>query len=121
MLGVVLSIIILLLVFWVGVSSGIAKSQAQVTFEQAKQIKQAMDYFYNDNNRYPTDVEFADQNIMSSYFRNFPAQQFNSSVCPQSFVYKQLSADSYQLNFCLETAVSGFGKGWNGVEINYTK
>ncbi len=114
-LVVSLSLIFLVLAAFLGLSRGTAQAQAQATFEQAKQIKQAMDYFYGDNNRYPTDAEFTDQSIMGGYFRNWPMEQFNTAACPQSFVYKELSPTSYQLNFCLESPVGGYSAGWNGV------
>lgn len=114
-LAVILSVIGLALAGFLGWSRGTAQAQAQVTFEQAKQIKQAMDYFYGDNNRYPTDAEFTDPSVIGGYFRNYPIEQFSTAPCPQSFVYKQLSPASYQLNFCLESPVSGYPAGWNGV------
>ena len=116
---VILSVLILIIAFVAGISRGTTQAQAQATYEEAKQIKQGMDYFYSDNNRYPTSAEFADPGVMGSYFKNYPPQPVNSSACPQSFVYKQLSAASYQLNFCLETGLNGFAKGWNAVVENH--
>ncbi len=113
--AVVLSLAILIGCVFIGFNKGLALSRSIVTFENAKQLKIAVNYFYNDNNRYPTVSEFSDGAVMNSYLKNFPSQLPASAACAQGFAYKQISPNSYQLNFCLDSGTQGYGKGWNGV------
>ncbi len=113
-LATCLSLIILVSLIFIGLGRGRALARAIVTFENAKQIKLAVNYFFSDNNRYPTVSEFSDPAVMNSYLSNFPAALPASPLCPQSFAYKQLAPNSYQLNFCLDAGTKGYSKGWNG-------
>lgn len=112
-LTVIVAAVILLWAILGGVSSGQALAQAQTTLNNARAFKQSLELFYQDQDRFPTASEFADQNIMGRYLRNFPAQNFATPLCPQSFSYKRPAPNSFELNFCLPAAVGQFSAGWN--------
>jgi hypothetical protein len=109
------TVLLFLFLYW-GVLSGNEKAQAQTVIQDAGQLVKAVDYFYNDQNRFPTAEEFLDRVAFGMYVNNFPPQQFTSATCPQTYVYKRISVTSYQLNFCLPANSNGYVKGWNRVE-----
>lgn len=96
-----------------GASAGKSNAQDKTVLNGAQSVQKALGYFYNDQNRYPTAEEFQDKNIMLTYLTTFPLPNFVSASCPQSFIYKRITAQSYQLDFCLVRGLSGYIKGWN--------
>jgi hypothetical protein len=107
-----LAAVLLLAVLW-GASSGQKQAQSDIIVQTAQNAGQAFKYFYQDQNRYPTALEFQDQNIMLNYLSGFPLPQFITPSCSQTFVYKNSSAAGYNFSFCLPTASSGYQAGWN--------
>ena len=105
--------VILLLSIMAGLSRGQALAQSQVVLTNAQSMVKGLKFFYQDQNRYPTALELQDRNLMLNYLSFFPPQEFPSSSCPQSFVYKRPALNSFQLNFCLNTGVGGFPTGWS--------
>jgi hypothetical protein len=110
---VLLAAVILLLAVSKGMGAGQQEAQALATVETAKSLATGFGYFYSDQNRFPSAVEFADSSVMNKYFNNFPPASFVSANCTENFIYKKISDSSYQLDYCLATAVSGYQAGWN--------
>jgi hypothetical protein len=110
--GLLTAAVLFLSIIW-GVSTGQKIAQATIVSQTANNLVAAVQYFYQDQNRYPTELEFSNQTIMLNYLTQFPAPDFVSGVCSQSFVYKQITADNFQLNFCLPTAEGSYPKGWS--------
>ena len=99
-----------------GVSGGRKKAQSEFVSSQAAEIVQALDFFYQDNNRFPTADEFGNSQIMGNYLTNsFGSPYVNEAACTSAITYLRPAAGNYKLNFCLLSAVSGFKKGWNSV------
>lgn len=96
-----------------GVRNGKYKAQAEVSLANAQTLKQGMALFHQDQDRFPTNVEFANNLVMTEYFSSFPAKNFVNPTCQQSFVYKPLSFQKYELQFCLPASLGSFVKGWN--------
>ncbi len=110
--------VILFVVIFQGVSAGKDNAQAGAVIGTAKSITAALEYFYNDQNRYPNVLEFNEQNVMLNYLNIFPAPNFISAVCPESFIYKKNSSSAASLSFCLPSKQGNFQKGWNTFNLN---
>ncbi len=95
-----------------GWSKGKSMADAGQVLANADRLVTGLDYFYNDQDRYPTALEF-DSGLMHAYFTSFPPHNFTSSQCPESYSYKRNSASQYLLGFCLPVATNGFRQGWN--------
>ena len=100
-----------------GWSKGEKTAQAEQIIANADIVVKGLDFFYNDQDRYPTAGEFASDN-MARYFSVFPMHNFASSQCPETFSYKRNSSTEYILGFCLPMAASGFQQGWNSFVQN---
>jgi hypothetical protein len=114
-LTVLVAAVILLWSLYLGISHGRSQAQAESVLQNAAQLKKALNYFYNDQNRFPTAEEFADKNVIEKYAQNFPPPEFTTAACAQSFVYKRPTPGSFVLNFCLPASTGGFNSGWNQV------
>ena len=112
-LTVLLAAVILFLAIIKGLGAGQQAAEAQVEIQTAKNLASGFQYFYGDQNRFPSAVEFADSSVMAAYFNNFPPANFISANCNENFVYKNISDKNFQLDFCLPTAVGGYQAGWN--------
>lgn len=108
--------VILLLVLSSAYSFGKRGAQAGLIVNNALELKRGLDFFYQDQDRFPTPLEFQNTNIMSRYFSNFPLSEFPVKGCSELFVYKRTSPTSFQLHFCLPAQSGGYKKGWNQIE-----
>ncbi len=106
------AVVLLLLTVW-GWSSGVRAAKSKRTLKDAQAITQGFAEFYKDQNRYPSTVEFDDNNLMRTYISNFPPQQYSTPTCPKIFDYFNPSADTYELRFCLSKSVDSYVAGWN--------
>jgi hypothetical protein len=112
--SLITAVVLLLAIFW-GAGYGQKISQSKIIIQTAKNAVLALQYFYQDQNRYPTAEEFGNQNLMLNYMSNFPLPEFPSSACSQSFVYKRTDPADFTLSFCLPTAEAGYQTGWNNL------
>lgn len=110
--------VLLFIAIFRGASVGKDVAQANAIIGTAKNIVVALDYFYNDQNRYPNVSEFSEQNIMLNYLNVFPVPNFVSTVCQESFDYKKDNATKVSLNFCLPKASGAYGQGWNTLSLS---
>lgn len=112
-IGLAILLALAVFVIWRAVINGSRAAQSRQVLKDATAIKVALDYFYKDQNRYPSIDEFKDQNIMRQYFSNFPPQEFVSGVCDSSFDYVNTFRNDYELRFCMPKGVRGYQTGWN--------
>jgi hypothetical protein len=112
-LTVLLATVVLLLAVFSGVGAGKSQAQSQLVANNAQETVKGLKYFYNDNNRFPAVLEYQNQSLMLNYFNYFPPQDFVSTTCNTSLMYKRINGNSIQLDFCLPKAVSGYQVGWN--------
>lgn len=112
-IGLAILVALAVVVIWRAVVNGSRSSQSRQVLKDAAAIKLALDYFYKDQNRYPSIGEFEDQNIMRQYLSNFPPKEFVSGVCDSSFDYVNTFRNDYELRFCLPKGVRGYQTGWN--------
>ena len=115
---VVVLAVILLYTIISAYSLGKLSAQATVVNNNAHQLLNAVDYFYNDQNRFPSADEFSDFQSMNSYSTRIP-QNIASGSCSTSYSYKRISRSSMQLSMCLPYPVGGFPSGWHTFLINH--
>lgn len=112
------SLAVAVVLFW-SVSSGISKgkqmAQAQTVVATANSLSAGLQYFYSDQDRFPTALEFSDPSLMLNYFSSFPPPDFISTACSQSYIYKRISTSNFNLSFCLPVAYGNYNSGWNGI------
>jgi hypothetical protein len=110
-----LSVLFLILAVLRGAEAGKIRAQSRLVAGNARALSQGLRYFYQDQDRYPTALEFANAGVMLGYFNLFPAREFPSGSCFQSFDYKRISDAAFSLNFCLSGKISGLKSGWNSI------
>ena len=114
--GLTALVILTLGLLYFAVVYGQRSAQGRQIVKDSKAITQALEYFYQDQNRYPSNDEFLDQNVMRQYLSNFPPQEFVSGGCEASYEYQNNFRSDYELRFCLPKGVSGYSTGWNVVK-----
>jgi type II secretory pathway pseudopilin PulG len=112
---IILVILLALLLTW-SFSSGKKAAQSRQIIKDSKTILSALEYFYQDQNRYPSINEFNDQNVMRQYMNNFPPQEFTSEVCAKTFEYQNSFRSDYELRICLPKAKGDYQLGWNAIK-----
>lgn len=100
---------------WWALTAGIRAGKSKIVLKNAAALRTGLNYFLEDQDRYPTALEFQDKNIMLNYLSPFPPVNVVSGICKQSFSYKSPTADTYELTFCLPKASGGFPAGQNKV------
>lgn len=111
--------VLLFVAIFQGAKAGKDTAQADAIIEAAQNLSAGLEYFYNDQDRFPNVLEYGDQNIMLNYFNVFPVPSFVSSFCRESFVYKKNTSSGVSLSFCLPKEAGGYQKGWN--ILNFSK
>lgn len=99
---------------------GRIQAQAEATASESQELLKALDFFYNDQGRFPSAFEFTerqDKNILKAYTENFPPKQISSQTCTESFRYERVTQKSYKLLACVPVATSGLMQGWNTFSV----
>ena len=115
-IAIILFVLITLGAVWLAISNGRKSAQSRQIVKDAAAIAVALEYFYEDQNRYPSSDEFLDQNVMRQYADNFPPQEFLSANCSTAFEYVNTFRSDYDLRFCLPKGVAGYRTGWNSIK-----
>ena len=113
--SLVVAVVLLLVVFW-GINTGKVLAQAEIIGQTSQNVAKSLQFYYQDQNRYPSVLEFSQEDVMLNYLTNFPLPNFASASCSQSFVYKRLSDTEFNLSFCLPAGISGYKSGWNIID-----
>lgn len=111
LLGFLLTVLILLC--WWGWDNGVRAARAKRIVKDAQAMKAGFAEFHKDQNRYPANTEFENNNLLRPYIANYPPQSFPTELCPKTFDYYNANPQTYELRFCLPKSVSGFQEGWN--------
>lgn len=112
---VVLSAVIFFIVLFFGISTGKNAAISNIVIQNTKQLALGFQYFKADQDRFPSEFEFANQDLMSTYFNVFPPANIPSTICPENFTYQSPDQKGYLINFCLPKAVQSYHQGWNNV------
>ena len=97
-----------------GIISGITYAQSRATYQNALEVREALRYYRDDQDRYPSADQFRNQNILVPYYLDrLPSPVGASGTCAQygAFVYSQASSRDFSLQFCLEQGVAGLSAG----------
>ncbi|MDB4939855.1 MAG: hypothetical protein JWO40_280 [Candidatus Doudnabacteria bacterium] len=97
-----------------GIFSGVASGKDQATFKNVGNISNALQFYYSDQDRYPTETQFNDQKILIPFYISaIPKPENAQGVCAgvTDFKYTQQNAGSYKLDFCLVQGTAGLSKG----------
>lgn len=113
--GLVLLVVALILAWMVAIINGQRSAAARQVVKDVNAITSGLEYFYQDQNRYPSVGEFNDQNIMRQYLSNYPPQIFATGICSASLEYSNTFRNDYELRFCLPNSVKGWPAGWNTI------
>ena len=99
-----------------GANKGASAAKSEVVLANARAIAAGLDYFYADQNRYPSQEEFADTNLMLAYISGYPPISIGGGACvpnAANYGYHTLDFKGYELNFCLPSSVEQFPEGVN--------
>lgn len=108
-------VILLALGLWWAVRAGIRSGQSATILKNVAALNTGLGYFFADQNRYPTALEFQDKNIMLNYVSPFPPENLASGLCQETYRYSSPTARTFELAFCLPTGKEGFAAGWNKI------
>src|SRR5260221_14278941 len=99
LIGVV-ALLLVLGVAWAAVF-GISAGKSSIVLKNADALDRGIGYFFADQNRYPTSLEFQNRNLMLNYFSAFPPATVAGGKCSQTYQYSNSTAKSFELDFCL--------------------
>ena len=108
------AVVLFTTVVW-GLGSGKTRAQAENVFATQAELVKGLNYFYADQDRFPTVLEFGERPAMLNYFNSFPPLEFAAGGCSESYVYKRDDSQNFSLSFCLPQDVDGLSKGWHTV------
>lgn len=103
------------LVTYFGLRAGIESAQSKVLIQNTNTLITALDYFKADSDRYPSALEFTNDNLMRAYLSPLPIKEFLGGNCPASFLYDSTTSLQYHLAVCLPRGSSNLTAGWNQV------
>ncbi len=110
----VAAFVLLLASLFFGYRSGVARAYSLDTYHSVSVISDALGYYFTDNNIYPTQQQFQNQEILTlNYLTAQPKPSDSSGVCAAQtdFNYARPSTQSFQLQFCLQQSVKGLSAG----------
>ncbi len=111
---IAMAVVLLIVIFW-GLAVGKLQAQSEYVLAAAQNVRQGLEYFYSDQQRFPTAYEFAENTIMEKYFNQFPPLQITSSNCSQNFLYTRTDTNDYALQYCLPEKADGLAAGWHSL------
>lgn len=77
----------------------LAKSSA--TLELTHTTMRGLDYFFNDQDRYPSPVEFGEAESFGVYMSQIPLPSFISKQCPVTTTYDTFDERAFEFTYCL--------------------
>lgn len=102
-----------------GYSGGNLDAKSETVISNARAVVEGLNYFYADQNRYPSQEEFADANLMLAYISGYPPASIAGGPCTGEpaasggFTYRSLDFKTYELDFCLPSKTGNFPAGLN--------
>lgn len=97
-----------------GIAAGFSAGKSKATFDSVSAVNKALQYYKQDQGRFPTADQFYNQRILvPNYMDTVPEPQDLSGGCAKytEFIYAQTAPSNYVLEFCLTSAAGGLGKG----------
>ena len=106
--------LVLFLVFltsFYGFRAGRDLAKSHLVVQQVAASMRALDYFYADQDRYPSSSEFGDQGRLGVYATLVPFPQVTSKDCPGTLAYDTFDERSFVLSYCVTREFDGQAKG----------
>lgn len=101
-----------------GIFAGVATGKDEATYKNVSAIFDALNFYKTDQDRYPTEAQFNDQQVLIPfYMSSIPKPENIEGICSNfnNFKYSQQKASSFSLDFCFEKGAYGLGKGFHTV------
>jgi hypothetical protein len=111
--GVAGFILLLGSVAW-GSFSGASRARSLDTLRSVNTLNQALTYYFQDQNQYPTAEQFSNQQILTlNYLTSMPVASDASGSCAKQgqFNYSRPTPQTFSLQFCLTQGVGGLSQG----------
>lgn len=90
-----------------GLRAGRDIAKSKLVVSQASAVIQALGYFHDDQDRYPSSAEFEDGNRLGVYLAPVPLVQVASKICPGTLAYDTFDQRSFTLSYCITRQVDG--------------
>jgi type II secretory pathway pseudopilin PulG len=99
-------------ILW-GIFSGISYARSKITYENAFAVREALRYYREDQDAYPSAEQFAEQKILVPYYLEKMPVGKTTGKCEQykDFVYSQSTSKDFKLQFCLTHKIKGLPAG----------
>jgi hypothetical protein len=118
--GVAGFILLLGSVAW-GSYSGASRARSLDTLRSVKTLNQALTYYFQDQNKYPTAEQFSNQQILTlNYLTSMPVPTDANGACStqNQFGYLRPTPQTFSLQFCLTQGVGGLSQGTHTLTNN---
>lgn len=111
--GAVIAIILLILFLtsFFGFRAGRDLAKSTLTLQQVQGVLQGLDYFYSDQDRYPSPTEYESKGVMAWYLSPIPVPGVVSKQCPTTITYDTFDERAFTLRYCLPRATAGQAAG----------
>lgn len=100
-------VIILFFVFlasFFGFRAGRDLAKSSATLELAHVTMRGLDYFFSDQDRYPSPLEFGESQSFGTYVSRVPLPSFISKQCPVTTTYDTFDERAFEFTYCLPRA-----------------
>jgi hypothetical protein len=116
----VLASVVAVVFLWVsitGVIAGRDLARSRATVERAESLKMGLAYFYSDQDRYPSELEYLDGEKMKVYLSGFPGKVFtHKKWCQDEPRFSSRGGSAFKYEFCLARGWQGLGRGWHSID-----
>jgi hypothetical protein len=110
----VAAFVLLFISLFFGYRSGVARARSLDTYHSVDTLNTALGYYFKDQSEYPTQQQFQNQQILTiNYLTTQPQPSDVSGACANdtTFDYSRPTAQTFQLQFCLQQGVKGLSVG----------
>ena len=117
LITVLFAAVVFILVVFMGIRSGREKAYSEMIYENTLALEDALNLFYNDQDRYPSVQEFSKNGNLAKYINKqlWVEQVAANRFCFSDFKYVLNRRSSYTLSFCLPQKLKDFKRGWNQI------
>lgn len=106
-----LVVISICLTSFYGFRAGRDLAKSRLAVSQVAASMKALDYFYADQDRYPSSSEFDDRGKLGVYATLVPFPQVTSKDCPGTLAYDTFDERSFVLSYCVTRGFESQTKG----------
>lgn len=106
--------ILFILAIIFGIMSGRWSAKANADYQNVMHLNAALNYYFSDQDRYPSADEFYNQKILvPQYLTSMPIVAGTGGVCAgyDQYFYSQSEPARFSLKFCLLKPVASLSKG----------